>query len=195
MKYKDFINYEIYPFEDKVVNLNTNKTLKQSTNDRGYKYYRLYKDGKVFNIRTNRLYYECINGDIPDGMEIDHINNIREDNSPSNLRAVSHTDNMNNPISIERRKDIFSDAKRRERHSQLMKGRFAGSKNPMYGKPRPEGASVPSKPILVYKDDQLVAEYPSINDAARDLSVTRGNINFCLSGKRTHTKGYTFKLK
>lgn len=194
MQYRDFINYNVYPYEDKIVNIKSGKELKQSTNDRGYKYYRLYKDGKVYSIRTNRLYYECVNGEIPECMEIDHIDNDRSNNNPSNLRAVSHTENMNNPISIEKRKEIYSDADMRKQISQRMKGRFAGEKNPMYGKPRPEGSSVPPKPIKVFKDGTIVAIYPCINEAARDLNLSRGNINSCLKGVRSHTKGYTFEL-
>lgn len=194
MKYRDFTNYEVYPYEDKIVNLKSGKELKQSTNDRGYKCYRLYKDGKVFSIRTNRLYYECVNGEIPKGMEIDHIDNNRENNNPSNLRAVSHTDNINNPISLKVRKEVLSSEEYRAKRSAIMKGKYSGEKNPMYGRPRPEGASVPPKPIKVFKDGELVAIYPCINEAARDLNLSRGNITSCLKGIRTHTKGYTFEL-
>ena len=194
MKYRDFTNYEVYPFEDKVVNLKNGKELKQSTNDRGYKCYRLYKDGKVFSIRTNRLYYECVNGEIQDGFEIDHIDNDRSNNNPNNLRAVSHTENMNNPISSENRKRVFNTEEYKKKRSEIMKGKFAGEKNPMYGKPRPEGSSVPPKPIKVFKEGELIAIYPCINEAARDLNLSRGNINSCLNGSRKHTKGYTFEL-
>lgn len=194
MKYRDFTNYEVYPFEDKVVNLKNGKELKQSTNDRGYKCYRLYKDGKVFSIRTNRLYYECVNGEIPKGMEIDHIDNNRGNNHPSNLRAVSHTENMNNPISLNVRKEVLSNYELRKHHSEVMKGKFSGEKNPMYGKPRPKGASVPPKPIKVFKNGELVAIYSCINEAAMDLNLSRGNIFGCLKGIRSHTKGYTFEL-
>ena len=194
MKYRDFTNYEVYPFEDKVVNLKNGKELKQSTNDRGYKCYRLYKDGKVFSIRTNRLYYECVNGEIPKGMEIDHIDNNRGNNHPSNLRAVSHTENMNNPISLNVRKEVLSNYELRKHHSEVMKGKLSGEKNPMYGKPRPKGASVPPKPIKVFKNGELVAIYSCINEAARDLNLSRGNIFGCLKGIRSHTKGYTFEL-
>ena len=35
--------------------------------------------------------------------------------------------------------------------------------------------------------------YESINDAARVLSVSKGNIYTCLKGRRTHTKGFQFR--
>lgn len=194
MQYRDFTNYDVLPYENKIINIERNKVLKQSTNDRGYKYYRLYKDGKPYCIRTNRLYYECVYGKIPDGYEIDHINNNRGDNRLENLRMVTHTENMNNPISSENRKRVLNTEEYKKKRSEIMKGRFAGEKNPMYGKPRPEGASVPPKPIKVFKEGELIAIYPCINEAARDLNLSRGNINSCLNGSRKHTKGYTFEL-
>lgn len=194
MKYKDFDNYDVLPYEDKVVNKKSGIVLKQSENDRGYKIYRLYKNGKSYSIRTNRLYYECLFGEIPEGYEIDHINNDRGDNSPQNLRAVSHTENMNNPISKENRKMVFNTEEYKKKRSEIMKGKFVGEKNPMYGKPRPEGGGTPPKPIKVFKEGELIAIYPCINEVARDLNLSRGNINSCLRGVREHTKGYTFEL-
>lgn len=194
MKYKDFNNYEVYPYEDKVININNGKILKQSTNDRGYKSYRLYKNGKTYRIRTNRLYYECVNGEIPEGYEIDHIDNNRNNNNPNNLRAVSHTENMNNPISLEKRKIIFNTEEYIKKRSEIMKGKNAREKNPMYGKPRPEGGGKPPKPIKVFKEGNLIAIYNSVNEAARELKLSNGNIWSCLNGSRKHTKGYKFEL-
>lgn len=82
----------------------------------------------------------------------------------------------------------------RENMSEAQKGKHNGEKNPMYGKPRPEDAGTPPKPIKVLKNDELVAIYPCINEAAKDLNLSRGNIYGCLKGVRKHTKGYTFEL-
>lgn len=46
----------------------------------------------------HRIVWETFNGEIPKGMEIDHINTNRYDNRLENLRCVSHKDNMLNPI-------------------------------------------------------------------------------------------------
>lgn len=46
--------------------------------------------------RLHRMIYIMHNGEIPSGMEIDHINHIRTDNRISNLRIVSSSDNMKN---------------------------------------------------------------------------------------------------
>ena len=45
---------------------------------------------------VHQIVFEAFNGPIPKGMDIDHINGIRDDNNLSNLRAVSRTINALN---------------------------------------------------------------------------------------------------
>lgn len=40
-------------------------------------------------------------GDIPKGYQIDHIDNNKHNNEVSNLKIVTHKENMNNPITVE----------------------------------------------------------------------------------------------
>lgn len=44
----------------------------------------------------HRIIYESVNGKIPPGMEIDHIDHDELNNKISNLRLVSRTENMRN---------------------------------------------------------------------------------------------------
>ena len=48
--------------------------------------------------QAHRIIWEMINGSIPTGMEIDHINGIRNDNRLENLRVVFHRKNQQNRI-------------------------------------------------------------------------------------------------
>ena len=57
-------------------------------------YLQIRVDGKM--IKVHRLIYSSINGPIPDGFEIDHINGIRTDNRISNLRCVTRQENQQN---------------------------------------------------------------------------------------------------
>lgn len=57
-------------------------------------YLRFKYKGKTFAV--HRIIWEMHNGQIPDGMEIDHINHIRTDNRIENLRLVSRLTNMKN---------------------------------------------------------------------------------------------------
>ena len=63
-----------------------------STDSNGYR--RVKVDGK--KILEHRVIYEMHNGSIPDGMEIDHINGVRDDNRIENLRVVTSSENQQN---------------------------------------------------------------------------------------------------
>ena len=43
---------------------------------------------------VHRIIYQLVHGPIPEGMEIDHINGVKDDNRPENLRAVTHQRNL-----------------------------------------------------------------------------------------------------
>lgn len=68
-------------------------------------------------FKKHRVIWYYFNGEIPEGMEIDHINTIRDDNRLENLRLVSKKENMNNPITIEKFREVRQ-----------------GKNNPFYGK-------------------------------------------------------------
>ena len=115
------------------------------------------KDHKSYAI--HRLVYEAFVGVIPEGMEIDHINAVRDDNRLENLRVVTHKENTNNPITLKRRSECAKgernpmfgrkhtdEAKRAisqkntgrhhtEESKRKLSEAFSGEKNPMYGKP------------------------------------------------------------
>ena len=47
-------------------------------------------------IMLHRVIWEETNGPIPSGYEVDHINGDTRDNALSNLRLVTHSDNLKN---------------------------------------------------------------------------------------------------
>lgn len=51
-------------------------------------------------VYGHRLVWEVFLGEIPSGLELDHINADRGDNRLSNLRTLTHRQNCNNPESI-----------------------------------------------------------------------------------------------
>lgn len=68
-------------------------------NNCGYRLYSLKVDGSdKYGYRrcfmAHRLVYEHFIGVIPDGMEIDHLDNDKLNNYVGNLEAVSHRDNV-----------------------------------------------------------------------------------------------------
>ncbi len=62
--------------------------------------YKFCHDSKHLFFYIHRAVYETFVGEIPNGFEIDHINATRDDNRIENLRAVSHAENMNNPLTL-----------------------------------------------------------------------------------------------
>lgn len=57
-------------------------------------YWAIFLNGKLET--AHRLIYEHFNGEIPDGMNIDHINGNRKDNRIENLRLADYKTNARN---------------------------------------------------------------------------------------------------
>lgn len=62
---------------------------------------------KTHMYYVHRAIWETFNGPIMTGFEIDHGNTDRTDNSLSNLKLVTHTMNMRNPISVNKMSTDF----------------------------------------------------------------------------------------
>ena len=62
----------------------------------GYIRWSTNRNHKKIRILVHRLVWETFNGEIPEYMEIDHINRDKTDNRLSNLRCVTHRQNMRN---------------------------------------------------------------------------------------------------
>lgn len=67
--------------------------VKVTINNSGYGFITCEGQNKV---SVHRLVYEAFKGEIPEGMEIDHIDRNRRNNNPDNLRVVTHKENMLN---------------------------------------------------------------------------------------------------
>lgn len=72
--------------------------LDQTYDKDGYK--KLYICGK--SIRSNRFIYECFNGEIEEKYQINHINEIKQDNSIINLNKMTPKENINHGTRNER---------------------------------------------------------------------------------------------
>ena len=78
---------------------------------KGYLRVQLWKDGKYKWFSVHRLVYESFNGTIPEGMEVNHINEDKEDNRyPENLNLLSHKANNNWGTHYQRSADKQSQA-------------------------------------------------------------------------------------
>lgn len=61
----------------------------------GYLQVCLYKDGKRKYLKVHRLVWEAFNGPIPNGMQINHINEDKTDNRLENLNLMTCKENLN----------------------------------------------------------------------------------------------------
>ena len=80
--------------------------VKPSLNNYGYEFI-CYNSSKI--VYVHRLVYEAFKGEIPDGMEIDHIDRNRRNNNPENLRLATRVENMHNSSRISDFVDKFKE--------------------------------------------------------------------------------------
>lgn len=71
------------------------KILKPRLGKCGYQLVMLCKDGKGKNYRIHRLVFEAFNGKIPEGLVVNHLNEIKTDNRLDNLEICTHKENIN----------------------------------------------------------------------------------------------------
>jgi hypothetical protein len=62
----------------------------------GYLRVKLCDNGRAASCLVSRLVVQAFIGPIPEGLEVDHTNQQRDDNRVENLRIVSRRDNMRN---------------------------------------------------------------------------------------------------
>jgi hypothetical protein len=148
------------------------KNLKQIINSAGYYVVNLYKDGKMKQHFVHRLVAEAF---IPNPNmlnEIDHINTNRLDNSISNLRWVTHKENINNPIS-----------------SAYRLGKCIKTLRKLKG-----GLHHSSKRVAQYtKDGVFVKVWDSMADVSRELGIDSGSLTKACQGIQKSTGGFVWK--
>ena len=142
------------------------KILKPLINRNGYYQVHLYKNSIQKFYLVHRLVWEAFNGHISEGLQVNHINEIKSDNRLSNLNLMTHKENMNYGSRTER-----SAKKQINRKDQ-------------------------SKTILQFDlNDNFIKEYPSIQQIYRETGFSQGNICGCCNGKYKQMYGFKWKYK
>ena len=99
----------IYEVSDygRIKSLNYNHTGKEHIltpqKSRNYLHVGLWKNRKCKIYKVHRLVWEAFNGPIPDGMQVNHINEDKTDNRLCNLNLMSPKENVNWGSGIYRR--------------------------------------------------------------------------------------------
>ena len=139
------------------------KILKPKISDNGYYQVALFKNSKVRFYLVHRIVFEAFNTTIPEGLQVNHINEIKSDNRLSNLNLMTSKENTNWGTGIERC------------HSQLINGKSS------------------KQVLQFTLEDILIKEYPSTKQVERELGFDQGNIVNCCNGKQKTAYGYKWK--
>lgn len=143
-------------------------------------YRRISIDGR--HAVAARVVYEVFVERIPDGMEIDHINTVRDDNRVENLRVVTHRDNLLNLLTRPRRRAACA--------KNGAKGASAQSRATLLSN-LSMGAEARKRPVVATRDDESTV-YPSAVEAAKALGLTQQAICHALKGRTRLCGGFTW---
>lgn len=123
-------------------------------NNHGYIRIGIYnKDGKTVHAFAHRIVFMFYNGDIPEGIQVNHKNGIKHDNRLSNLELMTQSQNIRHAFHVLKRK--------MGNHTNI-----------------PRHWKIPREAIEVIKNST-----ESVKDLAEKYSVTTTRINQIRGGK------------
>ena len=95
--FRDYSNYDVLP-DGRIWSKKRNKFLKPVKNRDGYQLVFLYdNEGKRHNESVHKITFFAVNGlwEYPEGMQLNHIDENKENNHISNLELVTRKQNIN----------------------------------------------------------------------------------------------------
>lgn len=140
------------------------KILKPKKDKYGYLRVCLCKDGKVKWYGVHRLVWEAFNGPIPEGMQINHLSERKDQNNLENLSLATPKENTNWGTGIKRRAEKLMN---RPDHSKWV--------------------------IKLSKNNEILHFYQSIHEASRECGLFVQSIHACCKGKTKTAGGYKWK--
>ena len=182
----DFEKYTITK-DGRVFSKRFNRFIKTSPSSRG-SYVPIYLrcvDGKSRNYYLHRVVWFYFNGDIPEDLVINHIDEDKSNNSLDNLELLSRPDNIRYGTRTERAAKANSITQKGKSLSEthLANIRKASAKR---GKPVLQYNLETNEPIKVWK---------SASEAAREVGFNRTHIRQCCNGGFFEKKGKWVNVK
>lgn len=181
-----YSKYIILPKEGKVYSLKTNKFIGSNKNPKGYWQCNIYdNNGKRFSTKIHRIIWISVNGEIPAHLQINHIDENKNNNTINNLNLMTPKENNNWGTRKERAGKSISKAIRGRKLSVITKNKIsiAHTNNKKL-----------SKPVGAFKDGVLILSFPSVGEAGRN-GFHSGAITECCNNKnnrKTH-RGYIWQ--
>lgn len=156
----------------------TFKPLKATKNNWGYYTIGLWKEHKVKQFRISRLIAEAFIPNPENKPYVDHIDTDKSNNTVSNLRWVSPSENTNNPLSIMHMIQSWNREERRLKQSEIN----LGAKHPR------------AKAVhQLDEDGTILNTFCTATEAARVIGCKHNNISKCCKEERLRAGGYRWK--
>lgn len=151
-------------YNDGRVRIHNGKVLKPGMS-RGYLIVNLCKNGKVKALYIHRLVWMTFNGAIPDGLQVNHIDECKTNNRLENLNLMTCKENIN-----------------------------FGTHNQRMAKAMTNHPSMSKAVIGFDADGKIVFQFPSAKEAQRQ-GFNHGNLSACCRGERKTHRGYRWRYK
>ena len=94
MKLEGYSDYEIYPETGQVWSYKRNRFIKRKKGNGYYGCTLIDDNGVIKEWLLHRLIWVAVNGDIPEGMQVNHIDENKHNNSISNLNLLTNKENL-----------------------------------------------------------------------------------------------------
>lgn len=174
--FRDFTKYEVYE-DGRIYSYKKKRFLKPVTMKNGYQIVCLYdNEGKQKNYYLHRVVWESVTSEpIPSNMQINHIDENKENNARSNLELLSPKQNCNYGS---RNSRIANNTNRSKAISKAKKGIIPKAN--------------PPKQVGAFKDGELIMTFQSTKEAGRN-GFNQGNVSSCCNGKKKTHKGFEWK--
>ena len=151
--------YQISSFGN-IRNIKTGKILNPSKDSGGYLQIIIRK--KRYSV--HRLVWEMFNGSIPEGLDVNHIDEDKTNNRLDNLNLMTRKENCN-----------------------------WGTRNKRVSEHKINHPSRSDCVIKLNKKEEILHFYPSMHQASRETGVAEASISYCCSGKQKTAGGYIWK--
>lgn len=161
----DFTGYYNISTLGRIKSIRKEKILKLQLGKSDYYIINLHKNSLIKTFSVHKCVYESFHGKIPEGMQVNHINEDIHDNRLENLNLMTPKENTNWGTGIERK----TLSQRNNNRSKIV--------------------------LQYSLEGNFIKEFPSTKEVQRQFGYANTNIGACCLGKRKSAYGYIWRYK